>query len=167
MVLLHICKHIMYIIDELKRIQVKSYWVSMVKRSRWRLERWWEGRRLMSCHPVSALVLHRNSEMTLLRWVIINPISCISLKCSAVRADACKMRQSHETENFQMHKHRWQIWVEWFQTEYKLTHREEKKKQSVDWKAVASFQTDNIQIYSPSQQQVMGKLFFDHFLSQS
>lgn len=65
-----------------------------------------------------------------------------------------------------MHKHRWQIWEEQFETEYTITHLK-KNSQSVDWKAVASFQTANIRIYTPSQQQVMGKLFFDHFLSQS
>lgn len=33
--------------------------------------------------------------------------------------------------------------------------------------SVASLQTANIRIYTPRQQQVMGKLFFDAFLSQS
>lgn len=59
------------------------------------------------------------------------------------------------------------IW-NWIQNHTsKKKKKKEEDSQSVDWKALASFQTANIRIYTPRQQQVMGKLFFDHFLSQS
>ncbi len=49
-----------------------------------------------------------------------------------------------------MHKHRWQIWEEQFENEIeKFTHLK-KNSQSVDWKAVASFQTANIRITPPA-----------------
>lgn len=50
----------------------------------------------------------------------------------------------------------------------KITHLKlQKKIKKKNSQSVACLQTANIRIYTPRQQQVMRKLFFDGFLSQS
>lgn len=87
-------------------------------------------------------------------------------KCSPnVPPDSSFSLEMRTDENKRGTISNWKLKSQIIKKEKKIERK--KPAQRVDWKALASFQTANVGIYTPSQQQVMGKLFFEDFLSQS